>query len=204
VLGEVVLLVVGVVVGVDKDTSFDTITGLQALVNSVGESVGHVGSILSGGTDSLTHPVSVGGDELVVEVLDLVGGTGTYRVLVWIFGTGRGAGGGSGGGWGSGRWGDHGGRDGHVTVSEDAGDRRWVGGRRSRGGAGTSRRLRGLGRPRLGRSTSPWELNLLVSAEADVQAVSREDRLALDRISTIPNRLDVSLLSPGERNVLTS
>ena len=153
---------------------------------------------MGGGTDSLTHPVSVRGDELVVEVLDLVGGTGTYGVNVRILGTGRGAGGGSGRSWEGSGWGDHGGRDGHVTVGEDAGDDRGVSGGNDGSDRG-SRRLRGLGRLGLGRSTSPWELNLLVSAEADVQAVSREDRLALDRVSTIPNRLDISLPSVSER-----
>jgi len=147
---------------------------------------------LGGGTDSLTHPVSVRGDELVVEVLDLVGGTSTYGVGVWVLGTGGGAGGGSGGCWESGGWGDHGSRDGHVTVGEDAGDDGGVSGRSGSDRRGGGRRLRGLGRPGLGRSTTPWELNLLVSAEADVQAVSREDRLALDRVSTIPKRLDIS------------
>jgi hypothetical protein len=114
---------------------------------------------LGGGTDSLTHPVSVRGDELVVEVLDLVGGTSTYGVNVRILGTGRGAGAGSGGCWEGGGWGDHGGRDGHVTVGEDAGDDGGVSGRSGSNRRGGGRRLRGLGglgRLGLGWSTSPW------------------------------------------------
>lgn len=191
VLGEVVLLVVRVVVGVDECAALDTVTSFQALVDSVGESIGHVRSVLGGGSDSLAHPVSVGSDELVVEVLDLVSGTGAYGVGVRVVGTSRWAGGDSGGSWHGGRWGDHGGRGGNVTTGEDTGDDRRVGGgdRGNRGGG----RLRGLGRLRLGGSTSPGELNLLVSTEADVQAVSREDRLALDRVSTIPERLQISI-----------
>jgi hypothetical protein len=43
---------------------------------------------------------------------------------------------------------------------------------------------------RLGGLATPWEIGELVSTEADVQAESGKDRLALDRVSTIPERLD--------------
>jgi hypothetical protein len=54
------------------------------------------------------------------------------------------------------------------------------------------RRSRGLGRLgwlRLGWSTSPWERSLFVSGGTNIQTPSRKDRLALDRVSTVPERL---------------
>jgi len=170
VLGQVGLLSVGVVVGVDEFTAFDAITSLETLVDRVGESVGHVRVILSGGTDSLAEPVTVGSNELVVEVLDLVGGASADRVGVWVVGTSRG------------------GRRGSGRSSGRSSGRGWDGSRWG-GSSRRGRRLRGLGRLRLWGSTSPWKLGLLVSTEADIQAVSGEDRLAFDGISTIPERL---------------
>ena len=72
VLGDVLLASVGVVVGVDEFTALDTVAGFQTVVDILGEGVGHVRRILGSRSDSLTLPIAIRGDDLVVEVLDLV------------------------------------------------------------------------------------------------------------------------------------
>jgi hypothetical protein len=124
VLGDVLLVIVSVVVGIDEGAPLDTIASFQTFVDSFGEGVGHVRWILGGGPDGLTLPMAVRSDDLVIEVLDLVVAFAD-RVIA-----------------------------------------------------------------RLGRFASPWEIGELVSTEADVQAESGKDRLALDRVSAIPERLD--------------
>lgn len=123
VLGQVVLVLVEIVVCVDERAALNAIAGLQALVDSVGEGVGHVRGILRCGSDGLSHPVSVGSDNLVVEVLHLVGRS-TDRVGVRVVGTGRWAGGNSGRSWLSSGRDDQGGRGCDVAIGKDAGDDR--------------------------------------------------------------------------------
>lgn len=65
-LRDIRLLVVRVIVGVDEDTALDAVASPKTVVDGVGEGVGHVGSVLSGGSDSLTGPVAVRSDNLVV------------------------------------------------------------------------------------------------------------------------------------------
>lgn len=123
VLGDVLLLRIGIVVGINEFAALDTVAGFQTVVDIGGEGVGHVRWILGGGSDGLTLPMAVRSDDLVVEVLDLI-----------------------------------------VEVAD-----RLV--------------------ARLGRLASPWEIGKLVSTKADIQAESGKDRLAFDRVSTIPERL---------------
>jgi len=73
VLGDVLLASVGVVVGVDEFTALDTVAGFQTVVDILGEGVGHVRRILGSGSDGLTLQMTVRSDDLVVDVLDLVG-----------------------------------------------------------------------------------------------------------------------------------
>lgn len=72
-LGEVLLSVILVVVGVDKDATFDLVTSGETVVDGEGECVSHVARILGGSTDGLAVPVSIGSNDGVVGVLDLVG-----------------------------------------------------------------------------------------------------------------------------------
>jgi len=124
VFRDVLLISVSIVVGVDEFAALDTVASSQTVVYSIGEGVGHVRGILGGGSDGLTLQMAIGSDDLVVEVLDLVGEV-TDRLVA-----------------------------------------------------------------RLGGLASPWEIGKLVSTEADVQAESGKDRLALDGVSTIPERLE--------------
>ena len=72
-LGVLQLVVVSVNVRVDKDTTFDLVTGLEALVGGRSERVGHVRSVVDGGTTGLSVPHTVGdGSNGEVCVLDLV------------------------------------------------------------------------------------------------------------------------------------
>jgi hypothetical protein len=123
VLGDVLLLRIRIVVGINKGAALDTVTSFQTVVDGGGEGVGHVRWILGGGSDGLTLPMAVRSDDFVILVLNLVVEF-TDRVIA-----------------------------------------------------------------RLGRFASPWEIGELVSTEADIQAESGKDRLALDRVSTIPKRL---------------
>ena len=73
VFRDVLLSSVSVVVGVDEFAALDTVASSQTVVDSIGEGVGHVRRILGGGADGLTLQMAVGSNDLVVEVLDLVG-----------------------------------------------------------------------------------------------------------------------------------
>lgn len=72
VLGDVLLLRIGIVVGINEGAALDTIAGFQTVVDSGGEGVGHVRWVLGGGSDGLTLPMAVRSDNLVVEVLNLI------------------------------------------------------------------------------------------------------------------------------------
>lgn len=89
VLGVGGILGVDVVVCVDEDAVADSVTSLEATLDSVGQLVGNVGRVLSGGTDYLAV------------VHSTVGGGGVVGVLYLI---GQGTDGTSGGGRGSGSW----------------------------------------------------------------------------------------------------
>ena len=124
VLGDVLLLRIGIVVGINEFAALDTVASFQTVVDIGGEGVSHVRWILGGGSDGLTLPMAVRSDDFVIPVLNLV-----------------------------------------VEFTD-----RLV--------------------ARLGRLTSPWEIGKLVPTKADIQAESGKDRLALDRVSAIPDRLD--------------
>jgi len=73
VFRDVLLISIGIVVGVDEFAALDTVASSQTVVDIVGEGVGHVRRILGSGSDGLTLQMTVRSDDLVVDVLDLVG-----------------------------------------------------------------------------------------------------------------------------------
>jgi hypothetical protein len=85
VLGDVLLLRIGIVVGINKGAALDTVAGFQTVVDIGGEGVGHVRWILGGGSDGLTLPVAVRSDDLVILVLNLVVAF-THRMVARLWG----------------------------------------------------------------------------------------------------------------------
>lgn len=90
-LGQVVFSFVDIVVSVNECATFDLGACTETVVYGSSEGVGHVRSILSGGSDRQSSPNTVGGGQGVVEVLDL-----ESSLTDWVGGRADGGSGGSG------------------------------------------------------------------------------------------------------------